>query len=550
MNEFSVLIGGKAGDGINQSGLVLAELFNRLGYRSYIYFDYPSLIRGGHNFSIIRTSKNKIATHRDKIDFLIALNQDTVNLHKDRLKNPAHIIYDSDSVQASGTGFPLKSILKEESALPIMRNSVLIGAFAKSIGIKWKILEDIFKSRVFKDLELNLKLALRGYGQTRESLKIEPIQQKPLPVLTGNEAIGLGLIKAGLKTYIAYPMTPSSSILHFLAQVSDEFNLKVIHPENEIAVMLMALGFSFSGQKSAVGTSGGGFCLMAEGLSLASMAELPIVIVISQRPGPSTGIPTYTAQTDLHFALNAGQGEFVRFIVAPGDVEEAFYWSCVALNISWKYQIPSIILSDKTLSEGVYSFEIDSIADIKEEKPVLWNRTQPYKRYLDINTGVSPLTFVPDKDAITKVNSYEHDESGITTEDAKTVTTMYQKRLRKEKNLIKELETYEAVKSYGNKDSSIALLCWGSNKGVCKEIGESLGLKVIQPIVLSPYPLKQFKNLLKGVKKLIVVENNATAQLARLIKSYGFNVDEKILKYNGRPFSLDDLEKEIKKVGL
>ncbi len=191
MNEFSVLIGGEAGDGINQSGLVLAELFNQFGYRSYVYFDYPSLIRGGHNFSIIRTSKNKIATHRDKIDFLIALNQDTVSLHKDRLKDPTHIIYDSDSVQAPGTGFPLKSILKEESALPIMRNSVLIGAFAKSVGIKWKILENIFKNKVSKDVELNLKLALRGYSQTRESLKIEPLQQKTLPVLTGNEAIGL-----------------------------------------------------------------------------------------------------------------------------------------------------------------------------------------------------------------------------------------------------------------------------------------------------------------------------------------------------------------------
>lgn len=548
MNNFATLIGGKAGDGINQAGLLLARLLSQLGYRTYIYFDYPSLIRGGHNFSIIRAARNKIATHLNKIDFLLALNQDTVNMHKNRLKDSSRIIYDSDSAQAEGLGLTLTKMTKEENAPPLMRNSALLGAFAKSVGIGWEVLEKVFRKNISKELDLNLKLALRGYRETKELLKIEPLRQKIVPILTGNEAIGLGLVKAGLKTYIAYPMTPSSSILHFLAQLADEFNLKVIHPESEIGVILMASGFSYAGEKVALGTSGGGFCLMTEGLSLVGMAELPIVIVVSQRPGPSTGVPTYTAQADLHFVLNAGQGEFVRFVVAPGDTEEAYFWSQMALNISWKYQISSIVLVDKTLSEGAYSSDIDSIRELKAERPFLWNRKEPYKRYRDTETGVSPLTFVPDKNAIIKINSYAHDEFGITTEEGPQIKTMQDKRLRKEKYLIENLKEYETVKVYGNKNSSIAVLCWGSNKGVCVESAENLDLKVIQPMVLSPFPIEQFQEALRGVKKIIAVENNATAQLVRLINGYGFRVDEKILKYDGRPFSLEELEEELKRV--
>ena len=556
-DDVSILIGGKAGEGINQAGSIVARILSQLGYRIYIYLDYPSLIRGGHNFSIVRASKNKIATHPNKVDFILALNQDSLDLHKNRLKDNCHIIYDSDSVKSEsllaggkGLGLPLTKIIKEAGAPAIMRNSCIIGALCRAAGIKWDILEKVFKKNISKEIELNLKVARRGYDEAKELVRMEVLPQDSLPALTGNEAIGLGLIKGGLGAYVAYPMTPASSILHFLAKISDEFSLKVIHPENEIAVILMALGFSYAGEKAAVGTSGGGFCLMTEGLSLAGMAELPVVIIVSQRPGPSTGVPTYTAQSDLHFVLNAGQGEFVRFVVAPGDAEEAYIWSQVALNISWKYQIPSIVLVDKALSEGTYSLDAGSIEELEVEEPLLWDRKQSYKRYLNTETGVSPLTFAPDKEAIIKVDSYAHDEYGITTEKPQKISEIQDKLLRKEKYLVEELKKKDVVKVYGKKDASCALLCWGSNKGVCVEIAESLGLKVIQPIVLSPFPVKQFQEALKGTEKIIAVENNATAQLVRLINGYGFNVDEKILKYDGRPFSLDELEKEIRKMSL
>jgi len=528
MANLSILIGGKAGFGIDKSSLVIAGILNRLGYRIYVYRDYPSLIRGGHTFSIIRASKDKIAAHIDKVDYLLALNQDAVNFHGSRLKPGAVVIYDSDSVKSNGIGIPLTNIIKEEAAPEILRNAGMIGAFCKASGIEWPVLEDAFRKNFAKDTDLNLKVARKAYDLAKGSSKIERLDQKSLPLLTGNEATGLGLIRGGLAAYIAYPMTPASPILHFMANAASDFSLKVIHPESEIAVILMALGFSYCGKKVAVGTSGGGFCLMTEGLSFSAMAELPVVIILGQRPGPSTGLPTYSAQTELHFALNAGQGEFSRFLVAPGDAEEAYCWSQAALNISWKFQVPSIILSDKNLGEGTYSFDIDSVRAIKEE---------PVER-----------VFAPRKGAVIKVNSYEHDESGLTTEDPTETKKAQEKRLIKEKYIAEYLEGYETVNVYGNKASKTALLCWGSTKGPVVEAAEDLGLKVVHVIALSPFPIAKFKEALRGVKKLISVENNATGQLVRLINRYGFKADDSILKYDGRPFTVDELAARIKEV--
>ena len=565
MAELSVLVGGKAGDGINQAGTLLSKLLGELGYRTYLYFDYASLIRGGHNFSIVRAAPHRIATHRENVDFLLALDRATIDLHLSRLKSPANVVFDSDAVPADAApagaiGLPLRTILKEEAAKPIMRNSCLIGAFARCISMDWPTLERLLRKHVEKAVDQNVKLASRGFELSRDTMRLEPLAQTPLPILTGNEASGLGLVAAGLKTYIAYPMTPSSSLLHFLADVAGEFSLKVIHPENEIAVMLMALGFSYAGERVAVGTSGGGFCLMTEGLSLAGAAELPIVVLVGQRPSPSTGLPTYTAQGELDFVLSAGHGEFVRFVVAPGDAEEAFYWSGVALDVAWKYQTPSIILSDKTLGEGGFNLDAAQAWPAKgltetgsRPQPLLWDGTGVYARYANTGgsarseAGISPLAFPPAGGAVIKVNSYEHDERGITTEEAAETSRMYEKRLRKGKHLAREMESYETVKIHGRKDSELAVLCWGSNKGVCAEVGASLGLRVVQPVVLSPFPAAQFEAAMRGVKKLVSVENNATGQMAGLVESHGFRVQSRVSKYDGRPFSFEELEAELKR---
>ncbi len=553
MDDFSVLTGGKAGFGIDKATLILGHLLNQSGYRIYIYHDYPSLIRGGHTFSIIRAAPRKIASHRNKIEVLLALNEETVDLHQSRLSNGALVIYDLESVKrpvlpehVRTLGLPIGKIVKEEHANEVMRNTCMIGAFSKAVGIKMETLERVIAEYFPREIDLNVKIAKRGFAVATAMESIAPQAAEPLPLISGSQALGLGLIKGGLQNYVGYPMTPTTPLLHFLAEQAVDFSLKVIHPESELCVILMALGFAYAGEKTAVGTSGGGFCLMTEGLSLSGMSEVPVVIVLGQRPGPSTGLPTYSGQTDLHFALNAGQGEFTRLVVAPGDLEEAYYWSAQALNLAWKYQIPAIILTDKNLNEGICNFDIQSVEGIEEISPYLWDGKTPYKRYNDVESGISPIAIAPRKEAVIKVNSYEHDEFGITTEDITVTKKMQDKRLRKGKYLIEELKGFRTVNTYGNDDHSTALLCWGSNKGVCVELAQKLELKVVQPLLLSPFPEDAFKEALRGVKKLIAVENNATGQLVRLIRTYGFCTDAMILKYDGRPFALDELETSVK----
>ena len=432
MNEVSVLIGGKAGDGINSAGAMAAQLLNHLGYRIYLYFDYPSLIRGGHNFAIIRGREIATGTCGSMVDFVLALDQETVERHRGSWKPDTAVIYNQDVVKAPGQGISLKEILAAEHAPEIMGNSAVIGGFAKAAGIPWETVEAVFSSHVPKKTEENLRVARRAYDLLKTVNPISPCNNSPVPLLTGNEAVGLGMVRGGLEAYVSYPMTPSSSLLHFLAEEQENLGITVVHPENEIAVILMALGFASAGKRAAVGTSGGGFCLMTEGLSLAGMAELPVVLLVSQRTGPSTGLPTYTGQADLLFVLHAGQGEFPRLIVAPGTTEEALYWSAVAMNIAWEFQVPAFILSDKTLSEGTYSTDVARVPKIPETNTPLWDRTSPYRRYADTPSGISPLAFPGTGGAVVKVNSYAHDEAGITTEEADLVDLMAKKRLRKE----------------------------------------------------------------------------------------------------------------------
>ncbi len=548
MREVSVLVGGRAGDGINSAGALVARLLGRLGYRIYLYFDYPSLIRGGHNFAVIRGGERPVGTCREKVDFILALNQETVTRHKSMTHEKTGIVFNADVVKSAGQGVPVKAILKEAQAPEIMGNSALIGGFAKAAGIEWGIVEDVFRASVPKAIDLNLKVAKAAYDQLSVVHRIAECSNPPLPLLNGNEAIGLGLIRGGLEAYVSYPMTPSSSLLHFLAGEKEKFGITVVHPENEIAVVLMGLGFAYAGKRAAVGTSGGGFCLMTEGLSLAGMAELPLVFVVSQRTGPSTGLPTYTGQSELEFVLHAGQGEFPRLIVAPGDPGEALAWSAIAMDIAGRYQVPAFILPDKTLSEGTYSTDLaDTPSPARSGYPV-WDGETPYRRYRDTPDGVSPLAFPGAKDAVVKVNSYAHDESGYTTEEADMVTLMTEKRLRKQEALTRAMNTFPQVNLLGKADAPVALLCWGSTKGVCREVGEHLGLRVVQPVVLEPFPTTQLRVALDGATTLICVEENATGQLASIAAGYGITVDEMILRYDGRPFTYEGLREKVREV--
>ena len=548
MEELSILVGGKAGDGIRQAGQTLARLLTRIGYRIFFYDDYPSLIRGGHNFSIIRASKKKIQAHKEKVDLIVALNQDAVEKHKHRLNPGGVILYDSKKVEAQGVGVDFMGLVKELEGSSIMRNTTALGALAKMLNIEWEMLERVITDTMDKKVDLNLKIAQSAYHRVEKAwVSVPKLDQKMLPLVSGNEAIALGAVQGGLNMYIAYPMTPASAILHYLAEHEDDLGVVTIHPESEIGVVLMALGAAYAGVKTMVGTSGGGFALMTEALSLSGQGEIPIVFVVSQRPGPGTGVPTYTMQGDLSFVIHSGHGEFVKVVLAPGDAEEAFYLTGLAMNLAWKFQTPCFVLSDKHLSESIFSFDADP-DKIKPEDPLLWDGQGEYKRYLDTQNGISPLAFPGNPAAMVKATSYEHDEYGITTEDSEQIVRMQQKRLRKKKTLEEELSRCEQVKVYGDPESKTVLLCWGSTKGACIEVAEELGLKVVQPLVLEPLPIEPLKKALSGADKIIDIEVNTTGQLAKHVSAYGICIDDMILRFDARPFTVDSLLEKVKEV--
>ena len=549
--EVSVLVGGKAGEGISSAGQVIAQLLGQLGYRVHLHFDYPSLIKGGHNFAIVRGAGESIGAVRTRVDLLLALDQETLRVHEKRLGDGGTVVCNSDTVRhPAGIGIPVQSILASEQAPAVMGNSVILGAFARVAGIDWALAIKVFSKAFRKETARNLRIARRGYDASEERLRIPALGKAPLPAFTGNEAMGIGLVEAGLGVYLSYPMSPTSNLMHFLAARAGDARVRVIQPESEIAVILMALGCAYAGTRAAVGTSGGGFSLMVEALGLAGMAELPALIVLGQRAGPSTGLATYTAQADLEFALHAGHGEFPRLVVAPGDAGEARAWIRTAMDLAWRYQLPALFLPDRTICEGMYS--LDPAAPVAPEYragPVLADPgVHPYLRYAVTESGISPLRFPPVKGELVRVNSHAHDPDGTTTEDPEMTKAMAEKRHRKMAGLARELEGMHPVNVAGDPDARTAILCWGSNKGACAELGRQLGLRVVQPVALWPFPEGSFAQAMDGVDRFYGVETNETGQLANLVRRFGYRASGMVLKYDGRPFMLDELEQELGRV--
>jgi len=547
--EYNVLVGGAAGEGSRMAGLIIAKIFDSLGWQISIVEDYQSLIMGGHNFSKIRATKKYNSAPREKVDFLIALNKEALDKHLDKLDDDGIAIFNSDVSQFEyGFGLSAKEILEKFKAKPIMKNTAFLGAFCKVIGIEWEHLEKVFREEFKKETELNLQIAKFGYDSAQVLEKIEKFPCDDAEMFTGNEAIALAACKSGLDFYAAYPMTPATSVLHWLANHKDEYKLKVMQAENEIAVMLAALGASYAGKRSMVATSGGGFALMVEGLSFAHMGELPVVIVNSQRPGPATGIPTYSAQADLSFALSAGHGDTPRIVLIPGDAKECAELTELSLNSAWKYQMPVILLVDKDLSEGTYAISPSVFAKMKKGPALLWDGQGQYLRYKLTKDGISPMAFPGNPKAIVKASSYEHDENGITIEEeVDMIKAMQEKKLKKWALVEKEFSKLPLVKVYGNKNAKTALLAWGAPTGAVIEAAQALNCKVVQPLVASPFPKVQMEKALKGVKKIISIEANATGQWAQVMKCHGWKIADCLLKYDGRPFTVEELQKLLAK---
>jgi len=458
---------------------------------------------------------------------------------------------------------PMAKTAEELNAPTITRTSVALGAVCYLLDLPFSEMDQILR-RVFKEkgLEINVTLAEKGYEYLkklgfRHSRKLAHNLNNEKELVDGNTALAKGFLAAGLDFYIGYPMTPSTSILHYLAKQSRFLKesggrlFKVIHPENEIAVINMALGAAYAGKRTAIGTAGGGFALMQEAFSLAGMSETPIAIAVSQRQAPATGSPTHTAQGDLKFIINSGHGEFPRIVIAPGDPEESFKAGADALNLTWKYQMPAIVLLDKHLSENS-STNILNTGKINIEKGKMFSGiNKKYNRYQITKDGISPLAFPGTPGAIVKATSYEHNEEGISTEDPKIVKAMGDKRFSKLKKLEKEFSKYDTVKIYGNKNSKNVVVFWGSTKGAVLEAAKYLKKqpKFLQILWMAPFDTKRVTENLKNAKNIIIVENNRTGQLASLIlEKTGINIKNKILKYDSLPFDVIKLATQLNEI--
>src|SRR3990167_1869972 len=436
MKDFLWKIGGEAGYGIMTTGLTFSRIATRLGYHIFDYIEYPSLIRGGHNAFEVLVSEQEVRALQNEINFLICLNKDTYDFHKARLTSSSVVVYDDEDFKPDGDHksamVPFTKILKEAHGESIMKNTIAFGASLAlldgDISMLFDILEQQFGRKGAEIVELNKNFAQKGYDHIRENYKdlIQPYlkkrEDKEKAVLTGNDAFALAAIAADCRLYSSYPMTPSSSILSTLAAWQKDTGIVVRHAEDEISVINTALGASFMGTRAAVGTSGGGFALMVESLSFAGVAEMPIVVFLSQRPGPATGMPTWTEQGDLLFAVHAGHGEFPKIVLAPGDADEMYTLSAEAFNLADIYQTPVIVMSDKHLSESVWSTSKINLKlfansyEINRGKIVDQVAEASYRRYQPSPDGISPMLIPGQKGHFYQANSYEHEDDGHTSE--------------------------------------------------------------------------------------------------------------------------------------
>ncbi len=579
VNKISVLVGGEAGAGISRSGFLFAKACLRGGLSIFGANDYQSLIRGGHNFYTVTVCDESVYSHTNNIDLLIALNKETIVIHKDELVSGAGIIYDGDQITITKEelgrddlqlyNVPLRKIVKDLEGPSIMENTVALGAaialLEYDLELMNSVLKDTFNPKITKQ---NIEATKKGYDYIKNHYDVTTLRYKLKETdaagknrifLTGNEAIGLGALNAGCKFYAAYPMTPATSILHFLAPLDREFNMIVIQSESEIAAINMVAGASFAGARSMTATSGGGFCLMSEALGMIGITETSPVIVLVQRPGPSTGLPTYTSQGDLRFAIHASQGEFPRVVIAPGDVNESYYLTLEAFNLAEKFQIPAIIISDKYLAESHQTTEQFDQNKIKIDRGNLvtaaqYTEKEEYKRHLLTPNGISLRVIPGTKGAIVRTNADEHNELGFTTENLVLSTKMADKRFKKLEALTKELENYETVKLHGPKEADVTIIGWGSTKGTILEAMKILNeedpkINYLQIVYLNPFPADKIQEILKSSTKTIMVENNKTSQLTSLIREHLLiDVKHKILKYDGRPFNPESLIQSIREL--
>ncbi|MCG2774650.1 MAG: 2-oxoacid:acceptor oxidoreductase subunit alpha [Desulfobacterales bacterium] len=565
-----IRIGGEAGQGMQSIGFAIGKVFTRHGYYTFINQDVESRIRGGHNFVQIRIRNKPVYAIKNELNLLLALNKQTITHDLPYLMDDGVMIFDGpktgfESDNPNHFSVPLEQLALEIAKNKIMANTVATGAAFALLGfdleplLDW--LEEEFSSKNSEIIEKNKGCASAGYDYVHEKFRGNRAQKvPPAPLakkkmlLNGSQAMALGAIFSGLKFYSGYPMSPSTPIMEFIASIAKEYNIIVEPAEDEIAAVNMAIGASFTGVRAMTATSGGGFCLMTEGLGLAGMTETPLVIVNAQRAGPSTGLPTRTEQADLRFVIHASHGEFPRAVFAPGTAEQAFYLMSKAFDMAEKYQTPVVVMGDQHLNDSYFTIDgldLDQV-DINRGSFLSHERIaspKDYRRYAWDESGISPRILPGQTDAVLYADSDEHTEVGHITERADVRKQQMDKRMRKFERMTEEIGPPEV---YPETKPDIMLLGWGSTYGAIKEAvdvmnREGIKAQMIHFSEIYPFPSQEFFRKISKNTKIFAVENNFTGQFADLFSSQtGVPVFHKVLKYDGRPFSPQEVVKEVK----
>jgi 2-oxoglutarate/2-oxoacid ferredoxin oxidoreductase subunit alpha len=574
VNNMTFKIAGAAGQGVESSGAGFAEALAKGGLHVFGLQDYMSRIRGGLNFFQIRVHAQPLYTHEEAVHILLPLGGEALEAYQDEVVKGGGVIYDEglkmDRRSISNRGrkampVPLIEIAKEHGDR-VMANTAALGAAAGVVEYSYERLADIirrnFKRKGDDVVAANLRVGRTAYLYAREKYapdfewKLEQIPGAPQRMMmAGNQAFALGALAGGCRFISAYPMTPATSVIEWMAKHEHQFGVVTKHAEDEIAAVCMAIGANFAGARAMVGTSGGGFSLMVEALGLAGMCEVPLVVLEAQRGGPSTGLPTRTEQSDLLFVLNASQGEFPRLVLAPGTIEQYFVCGWRAFNLAETYQTPVVVLSDHLLASSVRTIEIDAIDFDKvvidrgkllgtEELDAL---TEPYKRHLFTEDGISPRAVPGHPNAVYATASDEHDEFGHIVEEMYNRRQMMQKRMKKLETSRRDIQP---PTRYGPAEAPIVLIGWGSTYGVLREVVDRLDGKarLVHFCDLWPFPAEMAAEALRG-GKLVTVENNYTGQFKRLLQGETcIRVDHTISRYDGRAFSPEEILAGLKEV--
>lgn len=568
---YSIKIGGPAGFGIMSAGLSFCKFASRSGYSVYDYAEYPSIIRGGHNVMQIVWSDVQVRSPIKDVNLVIALDQMTIDLHCSEVVEGGGIVFDSDKsfVVDDQQGVklypvPLVKIAKDCGGSDLMRNTVALGVSLALLGgdieILKKMLVEEFEHKGEDIVQENLKAVQGGFDFAQNNFLCNMDYLKCLEnvkkqiVLNGNEAVALGAIGAGVQFASIYPMTPTSSILVPLAKYQKEYGFVYRQPEDEIAGINMALGASFAGARSLVATSGGGFCLMTEGLGLGGIAELPVVIIEGMRGAPATGLPTWTEQGDLKFVLSASHGDFPRIVLASSDAEDAFRLTMKAFDLADKYQTPVIVLVDKMICEGHQSFEVFSMSGYEVDRgKLIISKVDDYKRFENVDDGISPRSILGVGNHVI-ANSDEHDESGFSTEESEVRLRQMHKRMRKIETLINDEDLSPLF--FGDENAPITIVSWGSNKGSILQAMDQYAhvegkcpFNYIHLTWMSPFPTEILKTMLLKAQYLLSVEVNYGGQLASLVaEKTGIDILDKLLKYDGRPIYPEEVINKVNEI--